>query len=154
MNHCHLRALGCGMVVMLGLALLPAAPVRASAATPATPLTTAASISRVFSTVAPQMHADADDLTNVSANINADGSLTVTGTLLGAQFLLNFPSAWNHQLVLFAHGYVEPGTPGDLDLAPAVVGTVRSGESPVRRGLCHGHSMYSKRGLRSPGGNP
>ena len=154
MNHCHLRALGCGMVVMLGLALLPAAPVRASAATPATPLTTAASISRVFSTVAPQMHADADDLTNVSANINADGSLTVTGTLLGAQFLLNFPSAWNHQLVLFAHGYVEPGTPGDLDLAPPVVGTFDLASLLSAEGYAYGHSMYSKRGLRSPGGNP
>src|SRR5712691_292601 len=119
MNQRHLRALACGVVVMLAPALVPAA----SAATPATPVTTAASISRAFASVAPQMHARADDLTNVSTTTHPDGSLTVTGTLLGAQFLLNFPAAWNHQLVLFAHGYVEPGTPAGLDLVPPGVGT-------------------------------
>lgn len=55
-------------------------------------------------------------LTNLSVVRAPDASTTVTGMLNGASFLLRFPAAWNHELVLFAHGYVTPGTPHALDV--------------------------------------
>lgn len=39
------------------------------------------------------------------------GLLTVTGRLDNLPFVARFPERWNRQSVLFAHGYVTPGTP-------------------------------------------
>jgi hypothetical protein len=144
MNQRHLRTRACGLllVVLLGLALLPAGRARA-APLPGMP---ASSIRQAFVAAAPQLHVGVSALTSVSTVIQADGSLTVTGSLLGAQFLLNFPAGWNGQLVLFAHGYTAPGTPGGLDLVPPAVGTFGLAPLLSAEGYAYGYSMYSKLG--------
>jgi len=43
--------------------------------------------------------------------VSASGSTIETGTIDGANFLIQMPSDWNGNLVLYSHGYVTPGSP-------------------------------------------
>jgi len=45
------------------------------------------------------------------AAASASGPATETGTIDGANFLIQMPSDWNGTLVLYSHGYVIPGSP-------------------------------------------
>src|ERR1700730_15907400 len=41
----------------------------------------------------------------------AAGSVHATGSIDGANYLIDIPGAWNGTLVLYSHGYVVPGSP-------------------------------------------
>lgn len=54
--------------------------------------------------------AAASGVTNLATTTNAANGLDVTGTLNGVPFAARFPAVWNKKSVIFAHGYVRPGT--------------------------------------------
>ncbi|HEX9036583.1 MAG TPA: hypothetical protein VF808_06280 [Ktedonobacterales bacterium] len=74
--------------------------------------------------------------------VESNGVCTVTGTSLGAAYLLEVPDSWNGALALYSHGYVAPGSPN-----PA-----RDAGDPATRGWLLGHgyalagSSYSTTG--------
>jgi pimeloyl-ACP methyl ester carboxylesterase len=45
-----------------------------------------------------------------SPGVDSGGVCTITGTRLGAAFLIEAPDNWNGTLVLYSHGYVTPGS--------------------------------------------
>jgi hypothetical protein len=85
-------------------------------------------------------------LTGLTVSRAPDGSLSATGTLDGAAFLLRFPAAWDHELVLFAQGYVTPGAPGGLDLPRPDEATGAVLAAAFAQRLAYGYSAYSKVG--------
>ena len=88
-----------------------------------------------------------------AADINAvsreDGGLQIAGTLDGDQFALVVPKAWNHQAMLFAHGYTPPGTPVEVPVDPIAKGKDANGtfRVPYSQGFLIGHSAYDKAGM-------
>ncbi len=77
-----------------------------------------------------------------------DGGVVIGGTLDGRQFALAVPKAWNHQAVLFAHGYSMPDSstavssdPVDKDPALGLLALAYS------QGFAVGHSAYDKAGV-------
>ncbi len=85
-------------------------------------------------------------LNNLTVVREPDASTTVTGTLAGARFLLRFPAAWNHDLVLFAQGYVTPGAPGGLDPPRPDEATAAVLATAFAQRDAYGYSAYSKTG--------
>lgn len=53
-------------------------------------------------------------LTNLDVTQDADKGFTLTGTLEGAKFLVRVPDGWNGELLLFARGYSQPGSPVEV----------------------------------------
>ncbi|MFC4427877.1 alpha/beta hydrolase family protein [Deinococcus navajonensis] len=56
-------------------------------------------------------------VTGLSITKRDDGGLNVSGTLAGNVFAVRVPANWNHQSMLYAHGYVTPA-PGATEKAP------------------------------------
>lgn len=85
---------------------------------------------------------------DVKAYAAEDGGTILNGTLDGRQFALAVPKSWNHQVLLFAHGYSAPGsslavlrnpiqnTPGTELLRVAYA-----------QGFAVAHSAYDKAGV-------
>jgi pimeloyl-ACP methyl ester carboxylesterase len=78
--------------------------------------------------------------------IGSDGSLTITGSLDGAKFLLKLPRQWNHKFVFFAHGYTNPGTPNGLELPALDEATKGILDTAFGQGYAYGYSAYGKMG--------
>ncbi|HWK35328.1 hypothetical protein [Sphingomonas sp.] len=77
-----------------------------------------------------------------------DGGLIIGGKLGGAQFALAIPARWNHEGLLYAHGYSTPGTPvavSDDPVTKAPGGGVFV--QAYAQGFAVGHSAYDKAGL-------
>ncbi len=62
--------------------------------------------------------APAPGATEIKLKSAKDGGVVLVGRLAGRQFSARVPAQWNHQAVVFAHGYSTPGTstaiPDDL----------------------------------------
>ncbi|NWJ47943.1 MAG: hypothetical protein HXX08_18980 [Chloroflexi bacterium] len=77
---------------------------------------------------------------------NTERSITATGKLDGALFLLKIPFNWNHQVVLYAHGYANPGTQ-DFNAPWAVGDNIKAVlNTAFGQGFAYGYSAYSKDG--------
>jgi pimeloyl-ACP methyl ester carboxylesterase len=76
-----------------------------------------------------------------------DGGLRLDGDLEGHQFALAIPPRWNHQVMLFAHGYSTPGTPVDVAKNPLEKDPLDVFRTPYSEGFAVGHSAYDKAGI-------
>lgn len=78
----------------------------------------------------------------------ADGGAVIDGVLDGRQFALAIPKAWNHQAVLFAHGYSMPdSTVAVADDPLAKDPTLGLFALAYSQGFAVGHSAYDKAGV-------
>ncbi len=77
-----------------------------------------------------------------------DGGVILGGTLDGRQFALAIPKAWNHQALLFAHGYTMPDSPVAVSADPVdkdpALGLLKLAYG---QGFAVGHSAYDKAGV-------
>jgi len=84
----------------------------------------------------------------VALSPRADGGVVVGGTLDGQQFALAVPKAWNHQVLLFAHGYSMPDSPVAVSTDPVdkdpALGLFKLAYG---QGFAVGHSAYAKAGV-------
>jgi pimeloyl-ACP methyl ester carboxylesterase len=85
---------------------------------------------------------------SVRVSPRPDGGAVIDGVLDGRQFAVAIPKAWNHQGLLFAHGYTMPDSPvavsGDpVDRDPAL-GLLKLAYG---QGFAVGHSAYDKAGV-------
>jgi pimeloyl-ACP methyl ester carboxylesterase len=85
---------------------------------------------------------------SVQVSPRPDGGALIDGVLDGRQFAVAVPKAWNHQGLLFAHGYSMPDSPvavsGDpVDKDPAL-GLLKLAYG---QGFAVGHSAYDKAGV-------
>ncbi len=85
---------------------------------------------------------------SVQVKARPDGGLIIDGTLDGRSFALAIPKAWNHQGLLFAHGYSMPDSPvavssDPVDKDPAL-GLLKLAYG---QGFAVGHSAYDKAGV-------
>ncbi|QNA85391.1 hypothetical protein G4G27_16355 [Sphingomonas sp. So64.6b] len=86
--------------------------------------------------------------TDVAATPGPNGGLILGGKLEGDQFALAFPASWNHQGLLFAHGYSTPGTPVAVAEDPVAKGPGGGVFADAYgQGYAVGHSAYDKAGL-------
>lgn len=85
--------------------------------------------------------------TSLVATPTADGGLRLNGLLGGRQFALVIPSHWNKQVVLFAHGYSQPGTPVAVAENPLENDLLGIYRTPYAEGFAVGHSAYAKAGM-------
>src|SRR2546426_631154 len=72
-----------------------------------------------------------------------------TGVINGAEYAMFVPPAWNGRLILYAHGFVDPGAPIALpDAAPADVApwVVQLRETLLRAGYAAAYSSYAENG--------
>lgn len=88
----------------------------------------------------------ATDLTTKPA---ANGGFVLDGKLEGDQFAVAFPADWNHDAVLFAHGYSTPGSSTAVADDPTAKGTGAGGilKAAYDDGFAAGHSAYDKAGM-------
>jgi hypothetical protein len=91
--------------------------------------------------------AGAAGATDVSGKALDDGGLLLGGRLEGDQFALAIPKNWNHEAVLFAHGYTIPGTPVDVQVNPLAKDPTGVFRTPYGEGFAVGHSAYDKSGI-------
>ncbi len=85
---------------------------------------------------------------SVTITVRADGGMVLGGELEGRQFALAIPKAWNHQALLFAHGYTMPDSSVAVSRDPVA-------DDPTRGllgtaygdGFAVGHSAYDKAGV-------
>jgi pimeloyl-ACP methyl ester carboxylesterase len=84
----------------------------------------------------------------VTATTRADGGTLLNGRLEGRQFAVDIPKAWNHQSLVFAHGYSTPDSSVDVSKDP-VAQDPSLGLFPTAygQGFAVGHSAYDKAGL-------
>jgi len=84
----------------------------------------------------------------VALSPRADGGVIVGGTLDGRQFALAIPKGWNHQALLFAHGYTMPDSPVAVSTDPVdkdpALGLLKTAYG---QGFAVGHSAYDKAGV-------
>jgi pimeloyl-ACP methyl ester carboxylesterase len=79
------------------------------------------------------------------------GGSGLYGSLGGATFCYVIPANWNHDLVIFAHGYVDPTTDGPVEipyeqlLLPGTTDTLPG--LVTRMGYAFAITSYSKKGL-------
>ncbi len=92
--------------------------------------------------------ATASGATAVTASPRSDGGVILGGALDGRQFAIAIPKAWNHQSLLFAHGYSMPDSsvavstdPIDKDPALGLL------KIAYGQGFAVGHSAYDKAGI-------
>lgn len=88
-------------------------------------------------------------VTDIVARARKDGGLQLSGKLEGRQFALVVPQDWNHQAMLFEHGYTPPGTPLDVPVDPMKGDADQQGvfRTPYAQGFLVGHSSYDKAGI-------
>lgn len=86
--------------------------------------------------------------TQLTASAIADGGLILGGELAGHQFALVVPQDWNHQALLFAHGYSTPGSAVSVAENP-LEADPSGGLLPLAysQGFAVGHSAYAKAGM-------
>lgn len=84
---------------------------------------------------------------SVVATRRADDGLRLNGVLGGRQFALIVPPHWNKQVVLFAHGYTQPGSSVAIAVDPLSDGTTRWLRGPYAEGYAVGDSAYDKSGI-------
>lgn len=85
---------------------------------------------------------------SVIVTSRADGGSLINGKLDGRQFAVAIPKDWNHQSLVFAHGYSTPDSAVDVSLDP-VAKDPSLGLLPTAyaEGFAVGHSAYDKAGL-------
>jgi pimeloyl-ACP methyl ester carboxylesterase len=86
--------------------------------------------------------------TDVDANGRRDGGMTIGGKIDGHQFAVAIPPKWNHQALLFAHGYSPPGS--SVAVARDPVAKDPGGSAlgiAYAQGFAVGHSAYDKAGV-------
>lgn len=137
-----LRIITCALILLVGLPLLPAAHAQTRHGVDVTTTITAAAVTRA----AQQLQPGGASLSNLTVVSGTDQAVTVTGTLDGAMFYLKFPHTWNDQLVLFAHGYVDPGTPATAAAQALVSNADEMLAAPLAEGFAIGYSAFSKIG--------
>ncbi len=76
-----------------------------------------------------------------------DGGLRLNGNLQGHQFALVIPPHWNKQVMLFAHGYSQPGTPVEVPEDPLAQDVQGVFATPYGEGYAVGHSAFDKSGI-------
>src|SRR5438445_13626314 len=72
-----------------------------------------------------------------------------TGVINGAEYAMFVPPAWNGRLILYAHGFVDPGAPIALpDAAPADVApwVVQLRATLLRAGYAVAYSSFAENG--------
>ncbi len=78
----------------------------------------------------------------------ADGGLLINGKLDGRQFAVALPSNWNHQSLVFAHGYSTPDSSVEVSKDPlAQDPSLGLFPAAYGQGFAVGHSAYDKAGL-------
>jgi pimeloyl-ACP methyl ester carboxylesterase len=84
----------------------------------------------------------------VSVTPRADGGVLIGGRLDGRQFAVAIPKGWNHQSLVFAHGYSTPDSSVDVSKDPVAqdpgLGVLATAYG---QGFAVGHSAYDKAGL-------
>jgi len=92
--------------------------------------------------------ASAGGATDVTVTPRADGGVLIGGRLEGRQFAIAVPKAWNHQSLLFAHGYSTPDSAVEVSQDPVAkdpsLGLLAAAYG---EGYAVGHSAYDKAGL-------
>jgi pimeloyl-ACP methyl ester carboxylesterase len=129
MNHKTLLATGAAAVILVWGGM--AAPTLAKAPLPSYPA-----------------QATAAGAQAVEVKPRADGGVVLGGTLEGRQFALAIPKDWNHQALLFAHGYSMPDSSVAVSTDPVDkdpgLGLLRTA---YEQGFAVGHSAYAKAGV-------
>ena len=85
--------------------------------------------------------------TDLKVNPLSDGGLLIDGRLAGRQFALRIPSSWNHQGVVFAHGYSTPGTSIAIPKDPFTADGIGMFAYLYGRGFAVGESAFDKSGI-------
>lgn len=83
-------------------------------------------------------------LTGLKVTQDADKGFTITGMLEGAKFLLRIPDGWNGELMLYAHGYTQPG--GSLEVPQLNTHTRALVNTAFTEKFAYGYSAYAKTG--------
>ncbi|WP_034158925.1 alpha/beta hydrolase family protein [Sphingomonas sp. ERG5] len=124
--------------VMLLASAAPVIAADAPAAPPALSAPQAAIVTR----------AKALGASEVTTRAAPGGGLILDGKLAGDQFALAFPATWNHDALLFAHGYSTPGTPVAVAEDPLdKTGSGGALAAAYAEGFAVGHSAYDKAGM-------
>ncbi|MEI9850793.1 MAG: hypothetical protein WDN24_07955 [Sphingomonas sp.] len=85
---------------------------------------------------------------DVDANGRRDGGMTLGGTIEGRQFAVAIPPNWNHQALLFAHGYSPPGSSVAVSRDPVAKDPAGSLMAlAYGQGFAVAHSAYDKAGV-------
>lgn len=85
---------------------------------------------------------------DVEVHGRRDGGIALEGTLEGRQFAVAIPPRWNHEALLFAHGYSYVNSSTRVALDPVANDPAFSSMSaPYAEGFAVGHSAYDKPGL-------
>ena len=83
------------------------------------------------------------NLARMSSSCITSGSTnTLTGTIGGANYLIQVPANWNGTLLLYSHGYVFPGSP----LTPHDASDSLTGGALLQQGYALAGSSYSRNG--------
>lgn len=77
-----------------------------------------------------------------SSCITSGSTNTLTGTIGGANYLIQVPANWNGTLLLYSHGYVFPGSP----LTPHDASDSLTGGALLQQGYALAGSSYSRNG--------
>src|SRR5258708_11107268 len=77
-----------------------------------------------------------------SSCIPSGSTNTLTGTIGGANYLIQVPANWNGTLLLYSHGYVFPGSP----LTPHDASDSLTGGALLQQGYALAGSSYSQNG--------
>ncbi|MEI7554069.1 hypothetical protein [Candidatus Chlorohelix sp.] len=153
MRKRRLQYLFLSMLILMALAVTTVSPVLAYDE----PVITVAAVEQAFDSLnaSPQLYgglrqvfpARVERLTDLKVtSSNSERAITATGRLDGALFLLKIPFSWNHQVVLYAHGYTNPGTQ-DFNVLPGVSDNMKAVlNTALGQGFAYGYSAYSKDG--------
>jgi pimeloyl-ACP methyl ester carboxylesterase len=90
----------------------------------------------------------ANGATEVTVAARPDGGALIDGRLDGRQFAIAVPKDWNHQSLIFAHGYSTPDSSVDVSSDP-VAKDPSLGLLPTAygQGFAVGHTAFDKAGL-------
>jgi len=88
-------------------------------------------------------------VTELKVDVRSDSSVNVGGRLNGRLFSARFPPDWNHQSVLYAHGYTLPSDKPDYVAADLIAQDDTVGLTPAayRERFAVARSVYDKRGF-------
>jgi pimeloyl-ACP methyl ester carboxylesterase len=92
--------------------------------------------------------AEAAGAQSVTLTSRSDGGVIINGRLDGRQFAVAIPRTWNHQSLLFAHGYTLPDSSVEVSIDPVekdpALGLLKTAYD---QGFAVGHSAYDKAGV-------
>lgn len=155
MNPIARRARGVAMT-LLTMTLVSACSATHQAVTPARPAVDTSATASAKAPTEPTSaqralaaRAAALGATEVSAVPGPEGGLLLGGKLGGDQFAVAIPARWNHDALLYAHGYSTPGSPVNVLDDPTAPGTGATGvlKAAYDASLAAGHSAYAKAGM-------